>query len=148
IIFLHHTNKRSDTLEPSKHNALGSQGFEAKMRLMIELKSDTQINNQKHFCIVKGNYLSNQFKTHSFDLQFTENLTFKNLNTRTHYELMNKDKDNIELIEAEYNEIMTLKQENLTHEEIGLRLGVSKSSISRKISRYKRLKALEDSNQK
>lgn len=148
IIFLHHTNKRSDTLEPSKHNALGSQGFEAKMRLMIELKSDTQVNNQKHFCIVKGNYLSNQFKTHSFDLQFTENLTFKNLNTRTHYELMNKDKDNIELIEAEYNEIMTLKQENLTHEEIGLRLGVSKSSISRKISRYKRLKALEDSNQK
>lgn len=148
IIFLHHTNKRSDNLEPSKHNALGSQGFEAKMRLMIELKSDTQINNQKHFCIVKGNYLSNQFKTHSFDLQFTENLTFKNLNTRTHYELMNKDKDNIELIEAEYNEIMTLKQENLTHEEIGLRLGVSKSSISRKISRYKRLKALEDSNQK
>ncbi|MEA5100803.1 MAG: AAA family ATPase [Bacteroidales bacterium] len=148
IIFLHHTNKRSDNLEPSKHNALGSQGFEAKMRLMIELKSDTQVNNQKHFCIVKGNYLSNQFKTHSFDLQFTENLTFKNLNTRTHYELMNKDKDNIELIEAEYNEIMTLKQENLTHEEIGLRLGVSKSSISRKISRYKRLKALEDSNQK
>jgi len=148
IIFLHHTNKRSDTLEPSKHNALGSQGFEAKMRLMIELKSDTQVNNQKHFCIVKGNYLSNQYKTHSFDLQFTENLTFKNLNTRTHYELMNKDKDNIELIEAEYNEIMTLKQENLTHEEIGLRLGVSKSSISRKISRYKRLKALEDSNQK
>ncbi len=84
VIFLHHTNKRSDNLEPSKHNALGSQGFEAKMRLMIELKSDIQSVNQKHFCIVKSNYLSHQFKTHSFNLQFTENLTFKNLNTRTH----------------------------------------------------------------
>lgn len=148
IIFLHHTNKRSDTLEPSKHNALGSQGFEAKMRLMIELKSDTQINNKKHFCIVKGNYLSNQYKTHSFNLQFTENLTFNNLNTRTHYELMNKDKERKETIEYEYNEIMRLKGEGLTHEEIGNELGVSKSSVSKKITRYNKLKSLEDTNQK
>ena len=148
IIFLHHTNKRSDTLEPSKHNALGSQGFEAKMRLMIELKSDTQVNNQKHFCIVKGNYLSNQYKTHSFNLQFTENLTFTNLNTRTHYELMNKDKERKETIEYEYNEIMKLKGEGLTHEEIGNELGVSKSSVSKKITRYNKLKSLEDTNQK
>lgn len=148
IIFLHHTNKRSDNLEPSKHNALGSQGFEAKMRLMVELKTDIQINNHKHFCIVKGNYLPHQFKTHSYNLQFTDNLTFNNLNTRTHYELMNKDKENIEFIETEYNEIMKLKEEKLTHEEIGIRLGVSKSGITRKISRYKKLKALEESNQK
>lgn len=148
IIFLHHTNKRSDTLEPSKHNALGSQGFEAKMRLMIELKSDTQINNQKHFCIVKGNYLSNQYKTHSFNLQFTENLTFNNLNTRTHYDLITQSKERMETIEYEYNEIMKLKGEGLTHEEIGNELGVSKSSVSKKITRYNKLKSLEDTNQK
>ena len=146
VIFLHHTNKRSDNLEPSKHNALGSQGFEAKMRLMIELKSDTQSVNQKHFCIVKGNYLSHQFKTHSFNLQFTDNLTFKNLNTRTHYELLNKDKENIETLEYEYNMIMEMKNKKMTHEEIGLELGVGSSSISRKLSKYRKIKALEESN--
>ena len=131
-----------------QHSALGSQGFEAKMRLMIELKSDIQSVNQKHFCIVKGNYLSHQFKTHSFNLQFTDNLTFKNLNTRTHYELLNKDQERMEVIELEYNEIMALRNDKLTYKEIGLELGISESNVSKKISRYKKLKALEDSNQK
>ena len=31
ILFLHHTGKRTESLTPSKHNAIGSQGFEAKM---------------------------------------------------------------------------------------------------------------------
>lgn len=132
VIFLHHTNKRSDNLEPSKHNALGSQGFEAKMRFMIELKSDTQSVNQKHFCIVKGNYLSHQFKTHSFDLQFTDNLTFNNLQTRTHYDLLTQNKERRETIEYEYDEIMKLKNEGLTLNEIGLELGISQSSVSKK----------------
>ena len=148
VIFLHHTNKRSDNLEPSKHNALGSQGFEAKMRLMIELKADNQTVNQKHFCIVKGNYLSHQFKTHSFDLQFTDNLTFKNLSTRTHYELLNKDKERIETVRYEYDEIMKMKSEGLTHKEIGLEMGVSNATVSRKLLKYRKIKALEESNTK
>lgn len=148
IIFLHHTNKRSDTLEPSKHNALGSQGFEAKMRLMIELKSDTQVNTQKHFCIVKGNYLSQKFKTHSFDLQFTENLTFNNLNTRTHYDLITQTKERRETIEYEYAEIMKLKDEGLTHNEIGFELGISQSAVSKKISKYKKILSLEENKPK
>ena len=148
VIFLHHTNKRSDNLEPSKHNALGSQGFEAKMRLMIELKSDTQINNKKHFCIVKGNYLSHQFKTHSFELQFSDNLTFSNLNTRTHYDLITQNKERRETIEYEYNEITKLKEEGLTYKEIGLELGISDATVSRKISRYKKILALEESTKK
>lgn len=148
VLFLHHTNKRSDNLEPSKHNALGSQGFEAKMRLMIELKSDNQSINKKHFCIVKGNYLSHQYKTHSFEVQFTDNLTFNNLETRTHYELLTQKKERRETIESEYEEIMALKGQGMTHEEIGLELGVSKSTISKKISRYNNLLALETSTPK
>ncbi len=148
VLFLHHTNKRSDNLEPSKHNALGSQGFEAKMRLMIELKSDNQSINKKHFCIVKGNYLSHQYKTHSFEVQFTDNLTFNNLETRTHYELLTQKKERRETIEYEYEEIMALKGQGMTHEEIGLELGVSKSTISKKISRYNNLLALETSTPK
>lgn len=145
ILFLHHTNKRSDNLEPSKHNALGSQGFEAKMRLMIELKSDIQSPNSKHLCIVKGNYLSHSFKTHSYDLQFTENMIFKNLDTRTHYELLNKDTESKIVIKADYEEIQKLKDIGMTHDEISIELGVSKSSVARKLSRYKKLKALEES---
>jgi len=144
VIFLHHTNKRSDNLEPSKHNALGSQGFEAKMRLMIELKSDIQSPNTKHLCIVKGNYLSHVFKTHSFDIKFTENLTFNSLNTRTHYELLNKDSDSRELVNVEYSEIKELKDMGKTHDEVGLILGISKATVSKRITRYKKLKALED----
>lgn len=148
VLFLHHTNKRSDNLEPSKHNALGSQGFEAKMRLMIELKSDNQSINKKHFCIVKGNYLSHQYKTHSFEVQFTDNLTFNNLETRTHYELLTQKKERRETIESEYNEIMGLKEQGLTHKEIGLELGIVESSVGRKLSRYKKLLALESNNPK
>ena len=93
-------------------------------------------------------YLSHQFKTHSFNLQFTENLTFKNLNTRTHYELLNQDKERAETIEYEYNEIMKMKSEGLTHKEIGIEMGVSESAIGRKLSRYRKQKSLEESNQK
>ena len=39
IIFLHHCGKRTEKFLPSKHNLLGSQAFEAKMRLVLELRS-------------------------------------------------------------------------------------------------------------
>ena len=39
-----------------------------------------------------------------------------------------------------------MKAEGLTHEEIGIELGVSKSAVSKKISRYNKLKSLEDTN--
>ena len=114
---------------------------------MIELgKSNTQSINKKHLCVVKGNYLSQFFKTHSFDIQFTENLTFNSLDTRTHYELLNKDSESKELINAEYNEIKDLKDMGMTHEEVGLKLGISKSTVSKRTTRYKKLKALEENN--
>jgi len=41
-----------------------------------------------------------------------------------------------------------MKAEGLTHKEIGIELGISKSSVSKKISRSNKLKSLEDTNQK
>ncbi len=38
ILFLHHTGKRTDKFTASKDNVLGSQAFEAKMRVLLELK--------------------------------------------------------------------------------------------------------------
>lgn len=80
IIFLHHTGKRTDFLVPGKENAIGSQGFEAKMRLVIELRKDPNEASVRHLCIVKGNYLSHEYKTHSIATLFNQNQTFDNLN--------------------------------------------------------------------
>ena len=75
-------------------------------------------------------------------------MTFSNTEQRIHYDLLYQNKERIEVIESEYNEIMRLKAEGLTHKEIGLELGIAESSVGRKISRYKKQKALEESNPK
>jgi DNA-directed RNA polymerase specialized sigma subunit len=43
---------------------------------------------------------------------------------------------------------MELKEQGLTHKEIGLELGIVESSVGRKLSRYKKLLALESNNPK
>lgn len=82
IIYLHHTGKRTELLRPSKNNLLGSQGFEAKMRMVIELRIDSIDSRFRHFCIVKGNYLDFTFKTESYKLEFLPDLTFRNTGER------------------------------------------------------------------
>lgn len=93
IGFLHHTGKRTENLEPSKNNITGGQGFEAKMRLAIELRNDPLDSDYKHLCIVKGNYLPSQFKRESFKLKFdTETFSFTNTGDRIPFEeLFQKD---------------------------------------------------------
>jgi Fic family protein len=103
---------------------------------------------KKNLIPQKKHTLSHQFKTHSINLQFTDILTFKNLNTQTHYELLNQDKERVETIEYVYNEIMKMKEKGLNHKEIGLELGISEPTVGRKLSRYRKLKALEESNNK
>ncbi len=38
-----------------------------------------------------------------------------------------------------------MKEEGLTHKEIGLELGISDVTVGRKLSKYKKLKSLEES---
>ena len=54
VIFLHHCGKRTESFMPSKHNLLGSQAFEAKMRLVLELRNDITDVTCKHLCCVKA----------------------------------------------------------------------------------------------
>lgn len=82
IMFLHHTGKNKEYLAPNKNNAIGSQGFEAKMRLMIEIRKDSESPELRHLCIVKGNYLPEEFKSHSYAMRFTEKRLFQNLDKR------------------------------------------------------------------
>lgn len=88
IVFLHHTSKRTENLPPSKNNLIGSQGFEGKMRLVIELRKDFQnpSSHLRHFCIVKGNYVPEDYKNRSYVLHFSDHFTFENTGQRVPFE--------------------------------------------------------------
>lgn len=119
IVFLHHTAKRTESVAPSKHNLIGSQGFEGKMRLVIELRKDFQNpgSNIRHMCIVKGNYLSEEYKNKSFVLNFTQNLTFKNTGQRIPFENL-APSDGRQANLAARNRARELQVEGLTVTEI------------------------------
>lgn len=72
ILFLHHTGKRTDKYTASKDNVLGSQAFEAKMRVLIELKHYPKEEFKRTLTITKGNYISSQIKKYSRILRFDE----------------------------------------------------------------------------
>ena len=114
FIFLHHTGKRTEVLAPSKHNAIGSQGFEAKMRLMMELRPDPERHDIRHLCIVKGNYLPQEYKHDSFELRFTDALNFEATGERVPFAML-KERDTdldsrAELARAMRSEGKTLQQ--------------------------------------
>jgi archaellum biogenesis ATPase FlaH/DNA-binding phage protein len=127
VMFLHHTGKRTEELTPSKHNLLGSQAFEAKMRLVIEMRADPQDDSIVHLCIVKGNYLPKEMKNDSFVLKFSQNLTFENTGSRTNFLNLNQpDAKNKKLTMA-----LQLQAQGKNQTEIAKEMGTSKSTISR-----------------
>lgn len=126
IIFLHHTGKRTEDLAPSKHNLLGSQGFEAKMRLVIELRADNTEPSKRHLCIVKGNYLPKEYKTESFVLLFNENLQFSMTNEKRLFEELKSD-NKIDIKEK----VKAMKEGGKTQTEIACELKISQATVSR-----------------
>lgn len=136
IVFLHHCGKRTEDGTPSKHNLLGSQGFEAKMRLVLELRSDMAEVNYKHLCCVKGNYLPSDVKNESYKLRFTDNLTFTNTGERTPFGDLKKTEDRDEDI-AKYEMAVSLQAQGLTLEDIAKKIGYkNKSSVSRLLQKH------------
>lgn len=140
IIFLHHCGKRTENFMPSKHNLLGSQAFEAKMRLVLELRSDVADKTAKHLCCVKGNYLSAVYKTESIKLLFSEFLTFRETGERVPFEsLMPISGDEDE----KYDMVMQLRSEGRTFDEIAKVIGYKdKSGVSKFIARYEKKKGI------
>ncbi len=126
IIFLHHTGKRTEDLAPSKNNLLGSQGFEAKMRLVIELRTDKVEPQKKHLCIVKGNYLPKEYKTESFVMEFNENLMFKMTDERIPFEELKAGNN-----QSSIDIVKKLKAKGKTQTQIAKITGISQSTISR-----------------
>lgn len=85
VVFLHHTGKRTESLIPSKSNLNGSQGMEAKMRLVIEFRKDSNDNSLRHLCIVKGNYVKDEEKNKSYVLKFN-NWNYENTGRRVAFQ--------------------------------------------------------------
>lgn len=92
FILLNHVGKGKENLSPSKNNSLGSQSFEAKLRMVAELRRDSNNNSIRHLCIVKGNYLADEDKSQSYILKFDdEKLWFTNTGERKSFaELISK----------------------------------------------------------
>lgn len=86
IIFLHHSGKGRQNSAPGKDNILGSQGFESKMRLVAEFRTDLEDPNLRHLCIVKGNYMKVDDKRKSFALHLNDNMIFTNTGDRVPFE--------------------------------------------------------------
>ena len=70
VLFINHIGKRTDGSGPSKHSVIGSQGFEAKMRVVLDIRPDEQ--GHRLLSPVKGNYLAHDTKKASFVLLFEE----------------------------------------------------------------------------
>lgn len=134
VMFLHHCGKRTEHEKtPSKHNLLGSQAFEAKMRLVLELRNDLENPNLKHLCIVKGNYLPAAYKQESYDLWFSDNLTFSDTKTRTPFErLVKSPEDNAARENAKKEKkaaARDMHEQGFTLQQIAEEMKVNKSTI-------------------
>ncbi|MBF9236771.1 AAA family ATPase [Hymenobacter sp. BT683] len=90
IVLLHHTGKYRDEQVPSKHHVVGSQAFEAKMRMVMELRVDPIYSEKRHLCILKGNYLGREDKKDSYVLTFDDDLTFQETGERQSLETLTK----------------------------------------------------------
>ena len=76
VLFLHHCGKRTEDMVPSKHNLVGSQTFEAKMRTVLELRNDCANPHRKYLTCLKGNYVSPEYKNRMMELSFGDDLVF------------------------------------------------------------------------
>lgn len=136
FLFLHHTGKRSENYEPNKNNLLSGQGFEAKMRLVIELRADPARADIRHLCIVKGNYLAAEHKRESYVLDFNpDTFTFSETMERTPFEMLAKKPDDEG--RAKYEQARELKDEGKTLEEIAKIMGyANRGSVSKLLKRF------------
>lgn len=138
ILFLHHLVKRGETGAPSKHNLHGGQGFQAKMRTVVELRTDMHDINKRHLCIVKGNYLKAEQKDRSFVLYFDpENLRFTSKGEREEYDNLYDKPIDYERIKI-YKKASELKRNGLMGKDIAAQIGTSESTISRILNEGKK----------
>lgn len=115
IFFIHHTNKSSEeSSKLSKTNSLGSQGIEAKSRLMVEMKKKSNLlSDFIELGIVKGNDVNEKYKVPKRTLKLKlnlETLCFEVLDSQSPNYVQNKKN------EIDWRIIFGEKPEMLTKE--------------------------------
>jgi RecA-family ATPase len=136
IVFLHHCGKRTEDQAPNKSSIIGSQSFEAKMRLVIELRQDWQEPMYRHLCIVKGNYLSSEYKTESYVLRFDENMMFHETGRRVPFEQLARPTYTEGDGQSQYDSLAELIAEGKSQNEAAELLGIGKAKASRLKAKY------------
>ena len=100
------------------------------MRLMMELRHDPVRPDVRHLCIVKGNYLSKEFKHESFVLYFTPGLNFVSTGERVPFAaLRERDTERDDRIA----QARAMRDEGMTLQEIADVLGYKDRSTVSKI---------------
>jgi RecA-family ATPase len=83
ILFLHHIGKNTMRATPSKDSIIGSQAFEAKMRVVVELRPNQYKQNQKDLWVLKSNFLDSSHKTKSYTLEVNDSMVFSSTGERS-----------------------------------------------------------------
>lgn len=151
ILFLHHTGKKTHKFTASKDNILGSQAFEAKMRVVLELKHYPNDENLRTLTVTKGNYISSQVKKFSKVLSFDEeSLLFQDTGKNLHSDSLaslaytNPKKDDmLPIIEKLHNEKKSIRQIEAELKKTGYKIG--KSTVGNYINEIKNANIIENS---
>ena len=125
IIFLHHIGKRQTKYTPSKDSIIGSQAFEAKMRVVLELRPG---KDKKHtdLWVLKSNFLEKKQKEKSVILEFTDNLIFKNTGIRGGKKVGSKSSNS-----DMNNKVMELREKGLSLRKIEEELKDTEYKVSK-----------------
>jgi RecA-family ATPase len=128
IIFLHHIGKNTQKNSPSKDSIIGSQAFEAKMRVVIELRPNSYKDNYKDLWVLKANFLDSSFKKKSYELEMNQDLIFKETGERNS-KGQNFKKDNSAIVEK----VLGLKNKGLTVRQIEAELKETAFKVSKSV---------------
>ena len=99
---------------------------------MMELRPDPVRHDIRHLCIVKGNYLAEEYKHDSYELRFTPALNFEATGNRVPFGMLRERDSEKESAEAERLELMrSLRDEGKSYREIGEMMDITKSTVHR-----------------
>ena len=141
VIVLHHTGKRTEEVAPSKHNLIGSQALEGKVRAVIEMRKDVSHPQYKHLCAVKGNYLLSDVKNASYMVVLDQDTTiFSNTGERVPFDELSVPRESrtqgaTEMAQA--RTIMSLHAQGKTINAIAKLVKMEADKVKQVINQYK-----------
>ncbi|MDP3314374.1 AAA family ATPase [Lutibacter sp.] len=128
ILFLHHIGKRTNQKAPSKDSIIGSQGFEAKMRVVLEIRPNYSNDKQKDLWVLKSNFLDSKYKKQSYILDFNKDFIFNNTGRRGS-KAINAKSNNTELVEK----VISLNKEGVSYRKIEAELKNTEFQVSKSV---------------